>query len=805
MMVVEVDSKETKTTSQSQQQEGVLQLLELGGRSTTTSTSNAPSSRDTTNTTSTTTITTSIADATTNNAVVVDDILDEKKMTSMYYSNYNYDGTSTRNNTKENGQKPSSNAAIITSYQQQQQQQQPHNNDTTSKKKGAREEDNPGVAPIHNTSVIVDETDDKYDGFTDEELDINDAIERLGMGIFQYKILLAAGLCFAADSMEVLLLSFLAIILKVEWNLTPHETDSIISVVFLGALLGTVTLGPMSDKIGRKPIFTITAIIIAIAGLGTAIVENYHTLLLARFIVGFGVGGLIIPFDTLAEFIPTTYRGQNLLYIEFFWTFGTLMVPIVAWYSLGTGSSTSSQDNSLLDESWRIFVALCSIPCILSTILGILYVPESPHWLVCQGKCDKALHILRHAAKCNGLDPLKVYPIGTRIKSQLQQKQDLLVDEVNTKTTPLQYQQYQQQQHYTYDNSSSSNSHDEIYVHEYGKELRELFSPRWINTTLTLWCVWFVFGILYYGVIIVVSIVFSVHDEIPVVQDEKNEGGGNNGNNGGSTTHYNNNYDFDYSAIIISASSEIFGLILVLLTIDKYGRIKSQVVTYMLGGLICFILGFLASTSSSISGGGNKNYTTTNGGQYYDVYDDEDAVNNYSRRRNTLLFFAFVARMLMMGSTCTTWVSTSEILTTDIRGTGHAAANAMARLGGFICPYIINEETNMQTIGTFLLILGCIAAYSSSKLPETMGKSLGSSHGSSGSSRSGNSTGKGSSSHLLLEAATLKYGGENDGCGQQYGGSKQEGMMNTTTTGSCKTLPDSNNTNGIGIYRAFDA
>ena len=79
------------------------------------------------------------------------------------------------------------------------------------------------------------------------------------------------------------------IILKVEWDLSPAETDSIISIVFLGALLGTLILGPLGDKIGRKPVFSVTAVIIAVAGLGTAIVPNYEWLLIARFVVGFGV------------------------------------------------------------------------------------------------------------------------------------------------------------------------------------------------------------------------------------------------------------------------------------------------------------------------------------------------------------------------------------------------------------------------------------------------------------------------------------------------------------------------------------
>lgn len=123
-------------------------------------------------------------------------------------------------------------------------------------------------------------------------LEIDDAIDRLGYGPFQRRILVAAGLCFAADSMEVLLLSFLSVVLQAKWQLTEEQTASITSSVFGGALLGTLILGPLGDRMGRKPVFSITAAIITIFGFATAFTNSFWPLLFCRFIVGFGVGGL---------------------------------------------------------------------------------------------------------------------------------------------------------------------------------------------------------------------------------------------------------------------------------------------------------------------------------------------------------------------------------------------------------------------------------------------------------------------------------------------------------------------------------
>ncbi|OEU22218.1 MFS general substrate transporter [Fragilariopsis cylindrus CCMP1102] len=224
------------------------------------------------------------------------------------------------------------------------------------------------------------------------------------MGIFQYQIILACGLCFASDAMEVLLLSFLGVILKSIWSLSEAEENSIVSVVFAGAMLGTLVLSPLGDRIGRRPVFALTAVMISVFGVLTAFCTNYPQILLARFFVGFGVGGLTVPYDALGEFMPSSYRGKRLISISFFWTAGSLLVPFFAWLTLGGN-----------EVSWRTFVALCALPSIVSTVLGVLMVPESPRWMLTRGKHDQALRILRQAAAKNGGDPFLAFPEKTQL------------------------------------------------------------------------------------------------------------------------------------------------------------------------------------------------------------------------------------------------------------------------------------------------------------------------------------------------------------------------------------------------------
>jgi len=126
----------------------------------------------------------------------------------------------------------------------------------------------------------------------------------------------------------------------------------------------------------------------------------------------------------------------------------------------------------------------------------------------------------------------------------------------------------------------------------------DLFSAKWLKITLLLWTVWGFLAILYYGVIIAVTIVFSSQVEI---QDDNNQEA---------------SYYFDFGAILISASAEIVGLLMTMFTIDQAGRIKTQAFSYLLGGSSCLLLLLVASINGP---------------------------------RSVLLVFAFISRMAMMG------------------------------------------------------------------------------------------------------------------------------------------------------------
>ena len=82
------------------------------------------------------------------------------------------------------------------------------------------------------------------------------------------------------------------------------------------------------------------------------------------------------------------------------------VVPFLAFISFGDKEGDEEND-------WRIFVVLCGVPCFLSCVASILYVPESPRWLLTQGKNEDAVFVLRRAARENGKDPDELFPLDT--------------------------------------------------------------------------------------------------------------------------------------------------------------------------------------------------------------------------------------------------------------------------------------------------------------------------------------------------------------------------------------------------------
>ena len=221
-----------------------------------------------------------------------------------------------------------------------------------------------------------------------------DVIDRIGMGRFQHKLLLACGASWATDAMEVLLIGFAIPSLIADWNLSAQQAGSLASALFLGMLVGAWFWGAYSDYTGRRFSFMATIVIDSVFALLSAFSPNFAVLLVLRFCTGFGVGGsLPVDYATFSEFLPTRQRGRYLVYMESFWALGTIVAATLAWLIIPRWP----------EMGWRFLLAASAVPGLLVFWLRRT-IPESPRFLMLRGREEEARDVLARIARENGVE-----------------------------------------------------------------------------------------------------------------------------------------------------------------------------------------------------------------------------------------------------------------------------------------------------------------------------------------------------------------------------------------------------------------
>ena len=226
-------------------------------------------------------------------------------------------------------------------------------------------------------------------------ISVDAAIDRLGLGAFQWRLLLICGLTWAADAMEVLLMGFALPGISESFGLRPGSTETkwLLSATFAGMFVGAWFWGWMADRLGRRRVFLTTVALGIVFGLSGAFAPGVAWLVAARFLTGFAIGGTLpVDYAMMAEFVPTAWRGRFLVYLESFWALGTILVAALAW-----GLSTLLPPG----EAWRWLLALAALPGLIG-LLARLGVPDSPRSLLVRGQEAQARAALARVARLNG-------------------------------------------------------------------------------------------------------------------------------------------------------------------------------------------------------------------------------------------------------------------------------------------------------------------------------------------------------------------------------------------------------------------
>ncbi|REA57122.1 MFS transporter [Dyadobacter luteus] len=151
----------------------------------------------------------------------------------------------------------------------------------------------------------------------------------------------------------------------------------------LGCIVGCIFAGKLSDQYGRRPGLIVAAAIFAVSSIGMALAGNLLVFVAMRFAAGIGVGmaSMLSPMY-IAEVSPAEMRGRNVSINQLTIVFGILITNLVNYFLADTGP-----------EAWRWMFGLGAVPAVLF-LFGVIWLPESPRWLMMNGQADRALKIL---------------------------------------------------------------------------------------------------------------------------------------------------------------------------------------------------------------------------------------------------------------------------------------------------------------------------------------------------------------------------------------------------------------------------
>ena len=210
---------------------------------------------------------------------------------------------------------------------------------------------------------------------------ILERLEKLPVGSFQYKLLFVTGLGWMFDSMDTGLISFVLPVLAKEWGLSTEQMGWIGSVGLIGMALGAILAGTIADKIGRKQVFSATVILYSISTGLCALAWDYESLLVFRFLVGFGLGGeLPVAATLMSEYAPKNLRGRFIVLLESFWGVGWLVAALISYLIIPK-------------FGWEIAFVIGTLPA-LYVFLIRLHMPESIRYLISKNRIDDAKKII---------------------------------------------------------------------------------------------------------------------------------------------------------------------------------------------------------------------------------------------------------------------------------------------------------------------------------------------------------------------------------------------------------------------------
>ncbi|MBA2715207.1 MAG: sugar porter family MFS transporter [Rubrobacteraceae bacterium] len=201
---------------------------------------------------------------------------------------------------------------------------------------------------------------------------------------FVYAVACVAALGGLLFGYDIGIISGALLFIENDFPLTPFLTGVVVSSILLGAVAGAGASGALGDRLGRRKMILVAALIFAAGAVGMALSPTVSILIFFRIIAGLAVGAASALVPTyISEISPAALRGSLSSVFQLAITLGILLAYLVNFALAGA-------------EAWRWMLGLAAVPAAV-LFVGMYLVPETPRWLIKNDYMDAARAVLRRS------------------------------------------------------------------------------------------------------------------------------------------------------------------------------------------------------------------------------------------------------------------------------------------------------------------------------------------------------------------------------------------------------------------------